>query len=138
MDTIVIYAHGESRGDPGPAAVGVQIFDESGTMVRELSEQIGNATNEYAEYFSVIRSLQLVQEIFPKETTQMNIKLHISGELTKKQLNREVPITHPGLVSLFIEVHNLRVVSFPRLTFTHVRRELNKEAHRLVKEVLDA
>lgn len=138
MDTIVIYAHGESRGNPGPAAVGVQICDAAGTVRRELSEQLGNATNEYAEYFAVIRALQLVQELFTGKTKQLKFKLHLSGEVTKKQLNREIPITHPGLVPLFIEVHNMRVVYFPHLTFTHVRRELNKKAGRLVNQALDA
>ncbi len=138
MDTLVIYAHGESRGNPGPAALGVQICDEGGSVVRELSEQLGNATNEYAEYFAVIRALQLVQELFPGKTKQLKLKLHLSGETTKEQLNREVPITHPGLVPLFIEVHNLRVTHFPHLSFTYVRRELNKEAGRLANEALDA
>jgi hypothetical protein len=138
MDTITIFTHGASLSDPGPAAVGVQLCNEEGTVLQELSESIGNATNEYAEYFSVLRSLQLAQEMFSGETKKIKFKIHLSGELTKKQLNREVVITHPGLVPLFVEVHNMRVTSFPHLSFAYMQRESNKEANRLVNEALDA
>lgn len=138
METITIYTDGGSRGNPGPSAIGVYICDAKGTMIKEVSEAIGNATNNFAEYQAVMRGLQVAKEHFGKKTKELHFELKLDSELVKKQLNGEYQIKEPGLVPHFIEIHNLRVSAFPNLTLTHVRRELNKEADRLVNEALDA
>jgi ribonuclease HI len=138
METITIYTDGGSRGNPGPSAIGVFICDQKGTMIKEVAEPIGNATNNFAEYQAVMRGLQVAKEHFGKKTKELQFELKLDSELVKKQLNGEYQIKEPGLVPHFIEIHNLRVSSFPNLTLTHVRRELNKEADRLVNEALDA
>jgi ribonuclease HI len=137
MKKITIFTDGGSRGNPGPAAVGAQIVDARGTVVREVSEVIGNATNNFAEYYAVMRGLQAAKEVFGKSTREMQVELKLDSELVKKQLNGEYQIKEPGLVPYFIEIHNLRVASFPKLTYTHISRELNKEADRLVNKALD-
>lgn len=138
MEQVTIFTDGGSRGNPGPAAIGVQIVAADGTVSKEVSETIGNATNNYAEYFAVVRALQTAKELFGKKTKELNFELKLDSELVKKQLNGEYQIKEPGLVPLFMEIHNLRVAAFPQLTLTHVRREFNKEADRLVNEALDA
>jgi ribonuclease HI len=82
-------------------------------------------------------ALQTLKQIYGKKTKEMQFEIRLDSELVKKQLNAEYQIKEPGLVPMFIEIHNLRVSSFPSLIFTHVRRELNKEADRLVNEALD-
>lgn len=138
MKKITIFTDGGSRGNPGPAAVGAQILDAENTVLKEVSETIGNATNNYAEYFAVIRGLQVAKEILGKNSKETLVEIKLDSELVKKQLNAEYQIKEAGLVPLFIEIHNMRVASFPNLTLTHVRREFNKEADRLVNEALDA
>ena len=138
MKTITIFTDGGSRGNPGPAAIGVHVVDEKGQVLTEVSESIGNATNNYAEYFAVVRALQTLKELFGKKTREMQFELKLDSELVKKQLNGEYQIKDVGLVGHFIEIHNLRVAYFPHLKLTHVRREFNKEADRLVNEALDA
>lgn len=138
MKKITIFTDGGSRGNPGPAAVGVQVVDAMGTVVREVSERIGNATNNFAEYHAVMRGLQTAKEVYGKSTKDMQVEVKLDSELVKKQLSGEYQIKEPGLVPYFIEIHNMRVASFPRITFTHVRREHNQEADRLVNKALDA
>lgn len=137
MEKITIFTDGGSRGNPGPAAVGVYIVDGNGKVKKEIAETIGNATNNYAEYMAVLRGLQTVKELLGKKTKDSEIEIKLDSELVKKQLNGEYQIKEPGLVPLFIEIHNMRVANFPNLTLTHVRREFNKEADRLVNEALD-
>jgi len=137
MEKIIIYTDGGARGNPGPAAIGVQIQDEQGKVIKEVSETIGNGTNNFAEYQAVAVALETAKKMFGKKTKDTNFEIRLDSELVKKQLNSEYQIKDPGLVPLFIEIHNLRVSSFPNLTFTHVRREKNKEADRLVNEALD-
>jgi ribonuclease HI len=137
MKKITIFTDGGSRGNPGPAAIGVQITDARGTVVREVFETIGNATNTFAAYYAVMRGLQVAQDVFGKSTRTMQVELKLDNDFVKKQLSGEVQIKEPGLVPYFIEIHNMKVASFPKLTYTHIGREFNKEADRLVNKALD-
>lgn len=138
MEKIIAYTDGGARGNPGPAAIGVYITDEAGVMVKEVKEAIGNSTNNYAEYQGVLRALQNLKQLYRKQTKAMQFEIRMDSELVKKQLNAEYQIKEPGLVPMFIEIHNLRVANFPNLILTHVPRAENKEADRLVNEALDA
>jgi len=137
METIIAYTDGGARGNPGPAAAGVFITNSAGEKIREVKESLGNGTNNFAEYYGVMLALQTLKQIYGKKTKEMAFEIRLDSELVKKQLNNEYQIKEPGLVPMFIEIHNLRVSGFPNLTLTHVRRELNKEADRLVNEALD-
>lgn len=132
------YTSGISQGNPGPGAVGVYVTDESGAMVEEAAQTIGNTTHNFAEYNAVLFGLQTLKEMFGANTTTMQFEIILDSELVKKQLNAEYQIKEPGLVPMFIEIHNMRVASFPHLTFIHVPREENTDAMRLVNEALDA
>lgn len=137
MKKIICYTDGGARGNPGPAAAGVVIMDASGNMLREVSKHLGNGTNNFAEYSAVIIALYTLREMFGKETKHMNVEIRMDSELVKKQLSGEYQIKEPGLVPQFIEIHNQRVANFPHIVFTHIPREKNKEADRLVNEALD-
>jgi len=138
MEKIHIYTEGSSRGNPGPAAIGVYITDAKDNMIQEAAETIGNATNDFAEYQAVLRGLQTVEEMYGKKTKEMEFELRLSSELVKKQLNNEYQIKDAGLVPYFIEIHNLRVSTIPHVILTHIPRTENAEAARLVNEALDA
>lgn len=137
MQNIIVYTDGGARGNPGPAAIGVVVTDASGKVQKEVAETIGNSTNNFAEYNAVMVALQTVKQLFGKATKDMAFEIRLDSELVKKQLNAEYQIKEPGLVPMFIEIHNLRVANFPHLTLTHIPREKNKEADRLVNEALD-
>ena len=137
METIIAYTDGGARGNPGPAAAGVYITNAAGDKIKEVKESLGNGTNNFAEYYGVMLALQTLKQLYGKKTKEMAFEIRLDSELVKKQLNNEYQIKEPGLVPMFIEIHNLRVSGFPNLTLTHVRRELNKEADRLVNEALD-
>ena len=138
MKKVICYTDGGSRGNPGPAAIGVYITDESGVMIEEMAETIGNSTNNFAEYQAVLVGLQTVKALLGDASVTTDVEIRLDSELVKKQLNAEYQIKEPGFVPLFIEIHNMRVASFPKLTFTHIPREENTEADRLVNEALDA
>ena len=137
MKKVICYTDGGARGNPGPSGIGVYITDDSGLMLKELGQTIGNATNNFAEYYAVMVGLQTLKSLFGTATKKMDFELRLDSELVKKQLNSEYQIKEPGLVPLFIEIHNMRVTSFPNLTLKHVPRAQNKEADRLVNEALD-
>lgn len=138
MEKIICYTDGGSRGNPGPAGIGVYVTNETGDLIAEVAEFIGNSTNNIAEYMAVMRCLNGLKKKYGKATKEMEFEIRMDSELVKKQLNGEYQIKEAGLVPYFMEIHNLRVANFPNLTLTHVRREQNKEADRLANEGMDA
>lgn len=137
MERIIAYTDGGSRGNPGPAGIGVYITAPDGTVLREVALAIGNATNNVAEYHAVLTALQTLKALYGKRTKDMEIELRMDSELIQKQLSGLYQIKEPGLVPYFIEIHNMRVSHFPSIRFVHVRREANKEADRLANEAMD-
>lgn len=136
MEKIIVHSDGGARGNPGPSAIGVVIETEAGEILDEISETIGDATNNIAEYTAVLRGLYALQARFGEETSNLEIDWRLDSELVVKQLSGEYKVKNPGLRSIFEEIRDLRV-RFPKLSLKHVRREENKEADRLVNEALD-
>ena len=137
MKKITVFTDGGSRGNPGPAAIGVYVTDQDGKCLKEVKQCIGNSTNNFAEYQAVATALETLRGMYGKESKEMEFTLKLDSELVKKQLNGEYQIKDPGLIPLFIEIHNTRVANFLNLTFAHIPRAQNKEADRLVNEALD-
>ncbi|MBI2021196.1 ribonuclease HI family protein [Candidatus Giovannonibacteria bacterium] len=134
---IIVYTDGGSRGNPGPAALGVYITDEKGNKIKEYGEKLGVKTNNEAEYAAVIFALKKLKAIFGKERTKkMEISVRMDSEFVSKQLNGEYKIEEERMFPLFIAVWNLKM-DFAKVTFSHVPREKNKDADRLVNEALD-
>lgn len=138
MKKITVYTDGGSRGNPGPAAIGVYVTDQEGVCLKEVKQTIGNSTNNFAEYQAVASALEALRGMYGKKSKEIEFTLKLDSELVKKQLNNEYQIKDPGLIPLFIEIHNTRVANFPHLLLEHVPRAQNKEADRLVNEALDA
>lgn len=133
---IIVQSDGGARGNPGPAAIGVVIEKEDGEMIEEISEAIGDTTNNIAEYTAVLRGLQVLEVLFGAKVAEMEVDWRLDSELVVKQLAGQYKVKNPGLRPLYEEIRDLRA-RFPHLTLKHVRREENKEADRLVNEALD-
>jgi len=129
---VVIHTDGGARGNPGPAGIGAVIKDDSGKILAEVSEYLGETTNNQAEYTAIIRGLERAKELGAQE-----VDMAMDSELAVKQLNREYRVKHPEIAKRFMEVHNL-LHAFKKVTFRHVRREQNTEADALVNKAIDA
>jgi len=128
---LIIYTDGGARGNPGPSGIGVVVYNEQKELVREYSDFLGIATNNQAEYKAVILALKKAQELGGEE-----LHFYLDSELVVKQLRGEYKVKNKDLASLFLEIHNL-AINFRKISYTHVRRELNKEADRLANEAMD-
>lgn len=126
-----IHTDGGSRGNPGPSGLGVFITDGHGKVVLEHSRYLGVTTNNQAEYRAVIDALEHARKLGGTE-----IEMYMDSELLVRQLNGQYRVRNADLAPLFLRVHNLRL-AFHTCTFTHVRREYNKDADRLVNEAID-
>ncbi len=139
-----IHTDGGSRGNPGPAAIGVVIENLHGHLVkqdahvkREYGEYIGVTTNNVAEYQAVIFALKKLKQLIGSEKAEKaHLVFYMDSELLVKQLNHEYKVKEENIQKLFLEVHNLRL-DFGKVEFKHVLRGKNTEADRLVNEALD-
>ena len=125
------YIDGGSRGNPGPAGYGVQIVDDQGSVVAELHESVGTATNNVAEYRGLLAALAWAID---HGVTRLNIRS--DSELLVRQLKGEYRVKNPGLQPLYQEARAL-IARLGTVKFEHVRRELNKEADRLANLAMD-
>jgi len=131
MRKITVYTDGASRGNPGDAGIGVVFIDENGTMVKEISDYIGQTTNNIAEYTALIRALN--------EAIEMNcdeIDIISDSELMVKQINGEYQVKNEGIKNRYKQVQDL-LKEFKSYTVTHVRREQNKRADQLANLGID-
>jgi ribonuclease HI len=130
---IVMYTDGGSRGNPGPAAVGVYIE----TLGKKIGECIGIRTNNDAEYEALILGLRKTKFFLGKDKAKKtNVECFLDSELVVKQLNHEYKLKEPRIQQYFIEIWNL-MLEFSGVVFVHIPREKNKIADALVNEALD-
>ncbi len=128
---LIIYTDGGARGNPGPAGCGAVIFDEHKNIIAEISEFIGKATNNQAEYKAVVFAIKKA-----KEFTAEILDFYLDSELVVKQLNREYKVKNKELALLFVQIYN-ETLNFKKVSFSHIRREFNKEADKLANLAMD-
>ena len=132
-----LYTDGAARGNPGPAAIGVYITDHLGHPVKSYAETIGVKTNNEAEYTAIIFALKKLKALVGKERTkEMKVDIRTDSELLVRQLNHHYKVENKRIIQLFIEIWNL-IIDFGSVTFTHVMRERNRAADKLVNQALD-
>ncbi len=129
---LVLHVDGGARGNPGPAAIGVVISDPDGEVVEELSETIGAATNNVAEYRAVLRALERAREL---EATELEIIG--DSELIARQLTGAYRVKHPSMMPLY-EQAQAALRGFERWRIRTVPRAQNARADALVNAALDA
>jgi ribonuclease HI len=125
MKTVTVYTGTQAGENPGPATIGVVAL-ESTKVLEEMSESIGNATANYAEFVAVLRALEMLSARYGDRTKEIRFDMRLSNEAVKRQLNDESAVKEPGLVPYFMAVHNMRVVEFPFLSFTRVPENQNR------------
>jgi ribonuclease HI len=128
-DKIKFFIDGACKGNPGPAGVGV-VVQQAGKVIKEISESIGEATNNIAEYSALIYAM--------KEAKAMGLKqMHVTtdSELLYKQMTGQYQVKNAKLIDLFDQVHGL-AGGFDQLEIVHVLRDKNKLADELATQSL--
>ena len=128
---VVIFADGASRGNPGSAAIGVTIKDKRGKLITFISQRIGRATNNQAEYRAIIAALE--------ETVRLGVKqadIKMDSELVVKQINGEYRVKKATLKPLYQQVKQ-RLGLLEGFIITHIPRQQNTEADNLANKALN-
>jgi probable phosphoglycerate mutase len=128
---IVAYVDGGARGNPGPAGYGVRIEEPDGTLVEEFSESIGIATNNVAEYRGLLAALE-----WARAHGHQAVLVRSDSLLLVQQMLGNFKVKHPGLQPLHAKAR-LLAHDIGRVSYEHVRRELNTHADRLANAAMD-
>lgn len=128
---LTVHVDGGARGNPGPAAVGAVIRDESGEILLEAGERIGIATNNVAEYKALLLGIGRARALGASR-----LELIGDSELIVKQVRGEYRVKDQGLKPLHAEV-KAALEPLEEWSIRHVRREHNVDADRLVNATLD-
>lgn len=137
LEKLIISTDGGSRGNPGPAALGVVFADAGGKVFKEYGKTLGRRTNNEAEYEAVLFALQKARAFFGRERIAgMQVEVRMDSELVCRQLAGEYKIEEERLWPIFMKIRNTRM-DFPHISFRHVPREENRCADAMVNQALD-
>lgn len=129
----IVEADGGARGNPGPAGFGALVRDaDTGQVLAEISEFIGHATNNVAEYRGLVAGLTAAHQLDP----QAEIEVRMDSKLVVEQMSGRWQIKHADMRTLAKkarDAHDMNLV-----TFTWIPREVNTHADRLANEAMDA
>jgi len=129
--SFLLYADGGSRGNPGEAAFGA-VISEGGKVVVELSERIGVATNNVAEYSGLIAGLRAINRLDPKA----EVLVRMDSKLIVEQMSGNWKIKNPEMRKMAIQARDAH--SPELIKYEWIPRELNTDADSLVNLALDS
>jgi ribonuclease HI len=131
MTKLTVNFDGGSRGNPGPAAIGVVVSDADGEVVAAVGEKIGTATNNVAEYRALLRGIELAAEHGATE-----VEIIGDSQLIVRQVDGRYKVKHADMKELHGRAKEA-LAGFDAWTISEVRRGHNAEADRLVNEAFD-
>ncbi|MBW8004627.1 MAG: ribonuclease HI family protein [candidate division NC10 bacterium] len=130
--SLILHIDGAARGNPGPAGIGVVLWDEAGSIREEHLAYIGKATNNVAEYEALLFGLRKA-----KELGYAAVNVFSDSELLVRQIRGEYRVKNPRLRQFYDQVQNL-LRSFDAFEIDHVRRGMNTRADLLANRAIEA
>ncbi len=129
---LLIHTDGAARGNPGPAGAGAILRDaDEGTVLAEIAEPLGHATNNVAEWTAVLLALEEARRL-----GATHVDMRMDSELVARQISGIYRVKHPDLKPIHVAAMKL-LRSFEGYTVGHVPRALNKDADRLSNVAID-
>ncbi|MFB3819386.1 MAG: ribonuclease HI family protein [Candidatus Methylomirabilales bacterium] len=126
-----VHIDGGSRGNPGPAGIGVVVLTPEGEVVERLHHFIGQATNNTAEYRALLLALERVLARGCREVEVLS-----DSELLVRQLLGQYQVRHPDMRRLYAQAQE-QIGKLGRFTIRHIPRAQNAEADALANRAMD-
>jgi ribonuclease HI len=136
MSNITIFTDGGSRGNPGPAALGVFIQDEKGRELARIGKTLGETTNNVAEYSAIVEGLNWLLENKVRLGIE-SVNFYMDSQLACSQLNGLYKVKNPRIREFVFEIRQKEAALGIPIVYEHVRREQNTKADFMVNQALD-
>ena len=128
---ILLYTDGGARGNPGPAGIGIVLFDAKNKRIGEFYKYIGETTNNLAEYSALVAGLEEARALDGDE-----VIVHTDSELIARQLSGEYKVKDGKIRPLFEKALEI-LKGFGSYEIKHIERSKNKEADKLVNKAIN-
>ncbi len=129
LKELEIYIDGASKGNPGPAGVGV-VIAQDGQTIKNISVYLGDQTNNFAEYAALIFGLQEALVL------RANVaRVYTDSQLLFRQINSEYKIKSSNLIGLHQQARHL-LSAFDHVEIKYIPREENGGADKLAKKAI--
>jgi len=136
-----VFTDGACKGNPGPASIGVFCgqaesidklpslaeFKIDRSSVFEISKEIGTATNNQAEYESLLAALEKCNELDLK-----SFQIYMDSQLVIQQIIGNYKVKNAKLKPLFIRA--IELSKDRMISFIHIPREKNQIADFLANQ----
>lgn len=129
MNKLTAYIDGASKGNPGPSAIGVVICRGSDT-IKNISNYIGNSTNNVAEYTALIYALQEALKLKAE-----NLEINSDSQLLCRQLNKIYKVKNNNILGLYNQALHL-IEGFKQVLIKNIPREENRGADKLANQAI--
>ena len=130
-ETLTLQFDGGSRGNPGPAGIGVVVAAADGTPLVTLGRFIGRATNNVAEYKALITAMHEA-----KKLGATKVLIRGDSELVIKQMTGVYRVKNPDMKVLYDEAQAV-LRTFAAAKFMHNLRDKNELADALANKAMD-
>ncbi len=132
---IIIFTDGGSRGNPGPAGIGVFVTDEKDQEIHREYKFLGLKTNNEAEYLAMNLALNYLKNNFKEK---ISIVFKLDSKLVVEQMNKNWKIKEARLKTLAEENWKL-LDSIPHFSceIKHIPRIENQMADMLANQAMD-
>lgn len=140
MNKIFINTDGGSRGNPGPAAIGMVFFAADGKEIHHYKKCIGKATNNEAEYQAIIQALDILirsKWFAENNIAEKEVICRLDSQLVVEQINGNYKIKQDHIKLLIAQLRQMIAQMHLNISFVHIPREENKLADKLVNQALD-
>ena len=128
---LIVNVDGGSSGNPGPSAAAAVVADADGDVLLEEARFLGDTTNNVAEYRALILGLELAAKLKPDA-----ISIRSDSELMVRQVSGIYKVKSEALKPLAERVEVL-IQQFQSVEISHIGRDDNVQADRLVKKAID-
>src|SRR5690348_13568440 len=131
VEWITANVDGGARGNPGPAGYGAYIRGVAGKPIAQLSEFLGNKTDNFAEDSALLGALE-----YAIAHGYRALKVVSDSELMVRQMTGQYRVNSPDLKPMYEKARSL-VRQLDKFAIEHVLRAKNQHADRLANQAMD-
>jgi ribonuclease HI len=126
-----LHCDGAARGNPGPAAAGIVLYNPQGEIKAQIGKFLGETTNNVAEYQALLLGLKKARQLGASR-----IRIFADSELMVRQITGRYQVKSPHLLQLW-RLAQKALSEFEAHVISHVPREENAQADALARQAID-
>lgn len=125
---IEVYTDGAASGDPGPSGAGIYI--KHGKDAFEYSIPLGSLSNHEAEFWAIIKALEICRKTFPEEILSFRSDSKLAVDVIERNFTK-----NKKFLPLLEKIEQEKA-AFPLFFIKWIPEKQNKNADRLSRQAI--